>query len=335
MGVNSTFTFQSTVQMAPSYSMSPNRILEISPSTSPKLSMPGFAGSLLQVLTPMVSNFVDNAALQQMRLVINNFIAEQVASSLGLSVLPSGSVLSVRQLQPDANGLSVTPVLGAFGTILSDFQPGATAAATKLVGLTVQPASISTGDPTNLTAQGNLTLDGPAPAGGTSVQVSVDRPDLVAINPAPVVIPQGKTSAEFVAKGIAQSLISSAIVDTTVTASLASQSMTAPLAVRPETPATPPASGGFTTMGAGTTSSSAPSSGTQTTGGPGTQQTGGAGVQTQGGSTGGAGITVSPSPCPCPPAGQIIVNIGSGTVSVDDDSRDASSDPKSPTKTQL
>jgi hypothetical protein len=328
MGVNSTFTFQCTVQIAPSYSMSPSKILEISPSTSPKLSMSGLAGSLLQTFATTISNMVDTAALQQLGLILNNFIANQVASSLGLSVLPSGSVLSIRQLQVDANGLSVTPVLGAFGTALSDFQPAPIPAVAQLIGLTVQPASISTGDPTNLTAQGSVTLDRPASADGDSVQVSVDRPDLVVISPVPVLIPAGKTSATFVASGILQSLTSSATVDTTITASLGAQSITAPLAVRPETPVTPPASGSSTTMGTGTTSSRL-SSGQQTTSAPGIQQTGGAGVQT----AVGAGVTVSPSPCPCPPTGQIIVNIGGGSVSVDDDPRDASTTTKSPTST--
>jgi hypothetical protein len=328
MGANSTFTFQSTVQIAPSYSMSPSKILEISPSTTPKLSMPGFVGSILQALAPMISNVVDTAALQQLGLILNNFIANQVASSLGLSALPSGSVLSIRQLQADANGLSLTPVLGAFGTVLSDFQPAAIPAVAKLIGLIVQPASISTGDPTNLAAQGSVTLDHPASAKGDLVQVSVDRPDLVVISPVPVLIPAGKTSATFVASGILQSLTSSATVDATITASLGDQSLTAPLAVRPETPATPPASGGITTT---------PSVGTQTTG-PGTQQTGGAGVQTQGGNTGvqiTGGAGVSPPPCPCPPAGQIIVNIGSGSVSLDDDSSDASTATKSPTSNPI
>src|SRR5262249_38591034 len=199
MGVNSTFTFQSTVQIAPSYSMSPSKILEISPSISPKLSMPGLIGSILQAFAPAVSNFVDTAALQQLGVILNNFIAKQVASNLGLSVLPSGSVLSVRQLQADANGLSVTPVLCAFGTVLSEFQPAGTPAVAKLIGLTVQPASISTGDLANLAAQGSVTIDHPASAHGASVQVSVDRPDLVVISPLPVVIPAGKTSGTFVA----------------------------------------------------------------------------------------------------------------------------------------
>jgi hypothetical protein len=46
-------------------------------------------------------------------------------------------------------------------------------------------------------------------------------------------------------------------------------------------------------------------------------------------------VTVSPSGCPCPPAGQIIVNIGSGSVSVDDDALDASAAAKSPTSTNI
>jgi len=329
LGVNSTFSFQSTAQIAPSYSMSPSKILEISPSTSPKLSMTGLAGSIMQAFASTISNVLDTAVFQQLGLILNNFITKQVASSLGLSILPSGSVLSIRRLQGGANGLSVAPVLGAFGTVLSDFQPTPIPAVARLIGLTVQPASISTGDPANLTAQGTVTLDRPASANDKAVQVSVDRSELVAISPIPVLIPAGKTSATFVASGILQSLTSSAVVDATVTASLADQSLTAPLAVRPETPTTPPASGGFTTMGPGTTSSSVPSSGTQTTGGPGTLQTQTAGVQTVGGSTGvqttgGTGVAISPSPCPCTPAGQIIVNIGSGSVSADDDSRDES-----------
>jgi hypothetical protein len=333
LGANSTFTFQSTVQIAPSYSMSPSEILEISPSTSPKLTMSGQVGSILQALASTISNIVDTSALQQLGVILNNVIANQVASGLGLSALPSGCVLSVRQLQADAAGLSVTPVLGAFGTVLSDFQPAPNLAVAKLTGLTVQPTSISTGDPTNLAAQGTVTLNGPAPANGASVQVSVDRPDLVGISPASVVIAAGKTSGTFVASGILQSLTSSGTVDATITASLGDQSLTASLAVRPETPATPPANVGTTTTGLGTTSSSAPSSGTQAAGSPGLQQSGGAGVQTKGGSTGGGGVTVSPSGCPCPPAGQIIVNIGSGSVSVDDDALDASAAAKSPTST--
>jgi len=243
MAINSTFAFQCAIQVAPSYSMSPSRILEISPSASPKLSMPGLVASGLAGLTSFIANLVDTAALQPLGVILNNFVTKQIASSLGLSVLPSGSVLSVRQLKATAKGLSVTPVLGAFGTVLSDFQPASVPSAAKLIGVTVEPSSISTGDPTNMSAKGTVTFDRPAPA-DEPVQVSVDRPDLITINPIPVLIPAGKTSGTFVASAIPQLLASTAVVDATVTASLRDQSLTAPIAVRPEPAVTPPANTG-------------------------------------------------------------------------------------------
>jgi hypothetical protein len=304
LGLSSSFTFQSSVQIAPSYDMAPSSILAISPSTSPKLVMSGMAGSVVQALASTFSGYLDSTVLQQLRTFLNNFITNQVASSLGLSALPSGSVLSVRELTAGADGITVTPVLGAFGTVLSDFQPAPPAPALSLIGLTVQPTVISTSDPANHVAQGRVSLNQPAPAGGITVLVSIDRSDVVAIEPASVLIAEGQAAGTFTATGIPQALASSATIDATVSASLGNQTLTSPLAVRPGTPTTPPVGG---------TSGSSRSTATTPAPGPGSGT----------GTTGGGGPSVPSTVCPGTTPGRVIINVGSGTVTVEGEAEDS------------
>ena len=241
---SSPFTFIDTLHLAPTFSMAPSTVVEALTGTIPVLSMPGLVGSIVQTLMPLLSASLIDRAVQPMMSLLNAEVTKRVAAVLGLSALPSGSVLSIRELAATEDGLTITPVLGAFGTVLSDFQPPAPEAVAVLSRLDVQPASIGTGDPTKNTAQGVVTLDGPAQAGGVTVTLSADRPDVVAIFPSTLRIAEGLATGTFTVTAAGQPLMTLGHIDVTIRASLGTLTLTSPLSIRPENPTTvvpPPA----------------------------------------------------------------------------------------------
>ena len=125
------------------------------------------------------------------------------------------------------------PALAAFGTVLSNFQPPPSAAAVRLASLTVNPTSIGTSDPANRTAQGQVTLTGATGAGGLTVLLSVDQPDVAQIAPARIAVAEGSFGGTFTVSGLVQPLGGPDHTDVTVRASLADQTLMATLTVRP------------------------------------------------------------------------------------------------------
>jgi hypothetical protein len=187
----SPFTMSNTLHIAPAFSMAPSTVVEALAGTVPVLSMPGFVGSIVQDLLPLLSSSLVDRAVEPMMSLLNTRILKRVATVLGLPALPSGSVLSIRELVASDEGLTITPVLGAFGTVLSDFLPQAPDAVVRLAALDVQPASIGTGDPAKSVAQGRVNLDAPAPAGGVTIILSCDRTDVIAIDRPTLFIAEG------------------------------------------------------------------------------------------------------------------------------------------------
>jgi hypothetical protein len=234
----SPFTFANTLHIAPAFSMAPSTVVEALSGTVPVLSMPGLVGSIVQSLSPLLSSSLIDRAVQPMMSLLNARIAKRVATVLGLPALPSGSVLSIRELSASDEGLTITPVLGAFGSVLSDFQPQAPDVIVRLVALDVQPASIGTGDPATSLAEGRVSLDAPAPASGVTIVLSCDRTDVIAIDRPTLFIAEGLEAGTFTITGIGQPLMPLSHVDCTIRASLGTQTLTAPLALRPENPAT-------------------------------------------------------------------------------------------------
>lgn len=232
------FMFANTIHIAPTFSMSPSAIVEALSGTIPVLTMPGLVGAVVGTITPLLSSSLHDQTVQPLVSLLNKLIVNQVLANLGLAVLPSGAVLSVRELSADDDSIKLTPVLGAFGTVLSAFQPSPLPVVAKLASLTVEPASISTSDPTKGTAQGRVTLDVPAPTGGITIPLSCDRMDVLAITPSSLVINEGNSAGTFAVSAIGQPLMATTNVDGTIRASLGNQSLTAPIAVRPEPPST-------------------------------------------------------------------------------------------------
>ncbi len=237
-GQTSPFTFALRLHFVPTFSMTPNVMLEVLPETIPVISVPGLVGSVLQSVGAMLATRLIDLAAKPLATLFNQVILKRVTSSLGLSDLPSGAVLSVRQLTAENDHITVVPVLAAFGTVLSDFQPSALIVTARLATLDVQPTSIGTSNPANRAAQGSVNLDRPAGAGGVTVQLSTDRPDIIVITPTSLVIPEGVATGTFTAAGSGQSIMGTAQVDGTIRASLGTQTLTAPLSVRPEAPVT-------------------------------------------------------------------------------------------------
>jgi hypothetical protein len=232
------FTFTNTLHVAPTFNMSPSVVVEALAGTIPVLSMPGLVGTVLGTIAPLLSSSLLDRAVQPLVSLLNNLIINRVTTNLGLPALPSGAVLSVRELSADNDSITLTPVLGAFGTVLSGFQPSPLPPVRGLFALSVQPASISTSDPAQGTAQGQVTLDGPAPAGGVTIQLTSDRTDVLAIDPSSLPIGEGASSGTFTVSAIGQPLMATTHVDATIRASFGAQTLTSPISVKPEPPAT-------------------------------------------------------------------------------------------------
>jgi hypothetical protein len=122
--ISSPFTFSAVFQVAPTFGMAPSTVLELSGDVA-TLTMPGVAGTLISDLTSFLSPRLRSLTLPPLSTRLNKLIVDQVAASLGLRALPSGSVLSVRQVDMDGNGNTMTPALATFGRVLSNFQPEA------------------------------------------------------------------------------------------------------------------------------------------------------------------------------------------------------------------
>jgi len=234
----SPFALNHTLHVAPSFTMAPSIVIEALPGTAPVLSMPGLVGSIVQSLVQLLSSSLIDRAVQPMVSLLNTIIAKRVAIVLGLPALPSGSVLSVRELQANDEGLTITPALGAFGTLLSDFQPQVPDAVVRLAALDVQPASIGTSGSAKSVAQGRVDLNAPAPPGGVNILLSCDRSDVIAIDPAVLFIAESVATGSFTLTGIGQPLMPPSHIDASVRASLGTQTVTAPLSIRPDNPAT-------------------------------------------------------------------------------------------------
>lgn len=240
--MSSPFTLQANFHIAPSFAMTPSLALEVALVAPPRLDMTGMIGGLSATIADFLSANLLAPLTRPVASALNTTILKQTATNLGLAAVPSGSVLSVRQLTLDNMTLTVWPALAAFGTVLSNFQPPPSVVAARLAGLTVNPTSIGTSDPANRTAQGQVTLTDAAPAGGLTVLLSVDQPDVAQVVPALIAVAEGDLGGTFTVSGLAQPLGGPDHRDVTVRASLGDQTLAATLTVRPEPPATPPPS---------------------------------------------------------------------------------------------
>jgi hypothetical protein len=232
------FTFSNSLHVAPTFGMAPGTIFEALSGAAPVLSMSGIVGALVGTITPLLASSLADRAAQPLVVLLNRMVLKRVATNLGLTELPAGVVLSVRELSADNDNITLTPVLGAFGTILSNFQPAALVSAAKLSTLTLEASSLSTGDPIKSSTLAHLSLDSPASAGGVTVLISSDRPDVISISPSSLLIGEGASDGSFTLSAIAQPLTAAANVDATIRASLGTQTLSTLVTVRPEPPAT-------------------------------------------------------------------------------------------------
>jgi hypothetical protein len=237
-GTTSTFTFANRFHLVPTFSMDPSALVEVLSGVPPTFTMSGLVGSIVQTVSPLVASTLMDSAVRPVSALLSEMIASRTATSLGLPALPSGSVLSICGLTVDGGTLKVIPALGAFGTVLSDFQPSPRAPAVRLLTLDLTPTSIGTSESASNVAQGTARLDGPAPPGGVVVQLSCDRTDLLEIVPVSLSIAEGATLAGFTVTARVKSLMPTTPIDAKVSASLGNQTLSAPLSVRPEPPAT-------------------------------------------------------------------------------------------------
>ena len=238
VGMTSPFSFSRTLHLAPTFGMARSTVLDATSGDTANLSMPGIVGAAIQLLSNFLSSNLLDRTLVPLRTLLNRIIVNQVAATLGLRALPSGSVVSVRELAIDNEMFTITPALAAFGTVLSDFQPSFLDAVRQLISLDVQPSLVTTSNSATRIAQGTIVLDAAAPAGGAVIVLSCDRADYVQIESS-VTVPEGSTSGTFAISGTGNVLMSPTNVDATIKASLGNVSLTAALSIQPESPTTP------------------------------------------------------------------------------------------------
>lgn len=238
LGATSPFTLSGAVHIAPVFTMTPSNIFDVSAVGVPTLTMSGFAGSIVQVLAPLVSSSLTDQIIQQLNGVLSSFVLARVAASLG-SALPAGSVLSVRELAIDGATVKLTPVLGAFGTVLSTFKPAALPGAPALASVVLSASSVGTED-TPVPVDGLVKLTAAAPSGGTTIQLSTTRSDLMTFDSDSVTIPEGQMSGAFLITPITPAIALATPADCMIYASLGDQRLQTTLTILPQTPAGAP-----------------------------------------------------------------------------------------------
>jgi hypothetical protein len=97
--------------------------IELRRTGSPTLTASGALGALLTPLAPLVGGFVADAALPGLRRAIDDAVPRAVAATFGLVDLPPGSVVSLRRVEVAPQALTIAAALGAFGNVLSTFEP--------------------------------------------------------------------------------------------------------------------------------------------------------------------------------------------------------------------
>lgn len=247
-GATSQFTFGCTVHIAPTFSMAPSFAVDVLSGQTPTLTMSGIVGAAIESAASLVSSNLLEQVVPSLRSLLNTLLSKQVATKLGLPALPSGSVLSICELATSGSTITLTPALGAFGTVLSDFQPAPLAASAILSAVSVQPTAIGS---INGTAQGTVSLFTVAPAGGATVALSSSRADLINLDPPSLTIPEGAASASFTIGTTAPAVMPGTPVDCTILASLRGQTVSATLSIQPQqstdvtAPQDGPASGAY------------------------------------------------------------------------------------------
>jgi hypothetical protein len=97
--------------------------IELRSTGSPSLTASGALGALMTPLAPLVGGFVTDAALPGLRQAIDDAVPRAVAATFGLVELPPGSVVSLRRVEVAPGALTIAAALGAFGNVLSTFEP--------------------------------------------------------------------------------------------------------------------------------------------------------------------------------------------------------------------
>ncbi len=154
-------------------------------------------------------------------LASSNTAAAQVSSPV---TVPAGQTSVDFPITTSAVAADVTATISA--TLGVTKTATLTVKAASLTALDVQPASV----PGGLTATGTVSLDGPAPAGGTTVSLSSSAAQ--AQVPASVTVAAGQTTGTFTITTTAVA----ADVSATISATLGSVTKTAPLTVKAPVP---------------------------------------------------------------------------------------------------
>jgi hypothetical protein len=86
------------------------------------LNLPG-TQVIVDTILPLVTPFVGEQIRTSLSASINQLVPAAIERGLALASLPPATQLSLRSVAISEAGITIQPVLGAFGTLLSTFQP--------------------------------------------------------------------------------------------------------------------------------------------------------------------------------------------------------------------
>jgi hypothetical protein len=98
-------------------------ICDIAPVSQPEIQLPGIAGQIVSLMTPVIGNWITELLKAQLQTIAIRELPAAFARALALAALPIDVTVSIRRLSIEPSAITFQAALGAFGTALSTFRP--------------------------------------------------------------------------------------------------------------------------------------------------------------------------------------------------------------------
>jgi hypothetical protein len=115
------FKLELPVSLGLPHTPDPENGCDVMMQGSPSLTVSGTLGGILNPLAQFFVDFVGGQAVPVFREAINGAIPSAVAAIYGLDSPPQHSIVSLRRFEVTPAGVTIAPVIGAFGDVLSTF----------------------------------------------------------------------------------------------------------------------------------------------------------------------------------------------------------------------
>jgi hypothetical protein len=117
------FTLEVPITLGLPLTPDTDRVCDVVVRGTPNLTVGGTLGSMLTPIMPLLINFVAAASLPRLRDALNAQIPRAVAALFGLEQVPPHSVVTLREFTVTPSEIGIGAAIGAFGNVLSTFQP--------------------------------------------------------------------------------------------------------------------------------------------------------------------------------------------------------------------